>query len=474
MRALLIFLLLILLCRVVPAQETLKQMRSGIKATIDGKEYYIHTIKKGQSLYMISKAYGVEVDEIIRINPEVKKGLVIGQKLRIPVTGGSAEPVIQQTGIPEEKIQQDTLPAPLPCKELPAGTKKTYNIALMLPLFLSEAASMDITGNSEDESNYEPFQFVEFYEGFRIAMDSLERKGDFANIYVYDVVRDTLKTKRILRQEEWKDMNLVIAMIYKWNFHVVADYCRTHKIPVVNPLSERSSIIEGNPYVIKATPGPGSQAGDLCDYLSADFPSANIILIHTADCLEEADRFIQTCKERDLPVSPADGYGDALKLLSREKENVVVVCSNDKVYSLDLITKLHEIRADYPMTLVGLPRWDKIEDYFEADHLVNLKAHFLAPRFVDYEDPGVRKFVRIFQERYATDPDPLAFLGFDIGCYFLSFLRNYGSGSEDCLPGFRLRSLQTDFRFNASPGNGYENRYWVIYKYEDYRLRKVN
>jgi len=152
----------------------------------------------------------------------------------------------------------------------------------------------------------------------------------------------------------------------------------------------------------------------------------------------------------------------------------VVVCSNDKVYSLDLITKLHEIRADYPMTLVGLPRWDKIEDYFEADHLVNLKAHFLAPRFVDYEDPGVRKFVRIFQERYATDPDPLAFLGFDIGCYFLSFLRNYGSGSEDCLPGFRLRSLQTDFRFNASPGNGYENRYWVIYKYEDYRLRKVN
>ena len=91
---------------VLPAQEALKQIRSNVIEKIDGKDYYIHTIKKGQTLYMISKAYGADVNDVIRENPEVKEGIRAEQKIRIPVNK------------PDEPSKKNEKPVPPRQKEL--------------------------------------------------------------------------------------------------------------------------------------------------------------------------------------------------------------------------------------------------------------------------------------------------------------------------------------------------------------------
>ncbi len=51
----------------------------------NGKVYYIHTIKKGQTLYSISRAYGVSEKTIASINPNIKLEVIKpGQTLKIP------------------------------------------------------------------------------------------------------------------------------------------------------------------------------------------------------------------------------------------------------------------------------------------------------------------------------------------------------------------------------------------------------
>ncbi len=59
---------------------------SSVKTQIDGKSYYLHTIKQGQTLYGISKAYGVSVEELTTVNPETSKGLKVGQIIKVPDT----------------------------------------------------------------------------------------------------------------------------------------------------------------------------------------------------------------------------------------------------------------------------------------------------------------------------------------------------------------------------------------------------
>src|SRR5450759_4385453 len=59
--------------------------RSKDKVIISGVPYYIHIVKKGETAYSISRAYGITVEELTRENPPAVYGVNEGQALRIPV-----------------------------------------------------------------------------------------------------------------------------------------------------------------------------------------------------------------------------------------------------------------------------------------------------------------------------------------------------------------------------------------------------
>ena len=79
----LFFLLGMLLAGKVNAQDVVG--RSSEKTIISGREYYMHRIKTGQTLTDLSEIYNVSVEEIERLNPEVKDGLREGHVIGIPV-----------------------------------------------------------------------------------------------------------------------------------------------------------------------------------------------------------------------------------------------------------------------------------------------------------------------------------------------------------------------------------------------------
>lgn len=57
----------------------------------NGKQYYVHTVQKGQTVYSIAKTYDVSIDEIYFENPSSRYGLQIGQKLWIPTINKERE-----------------------------------------------------------------------------------------------------------------------------------------------------------------------------------------------------------------------------------------------------------------------------------------------------------------------------------------------------------------------------------------------
>jgi LysM repeat protein len=59
--------------------------RSKEKVIISGIPYFIHQVKKGETAYSISKAYGITVEVLTTENPPALYGIKAGQALRIPV-----------------------------------------------------------------------------------------------------------------------------------------------------------------------------------------------------------------------------------------------------------------------------------------------------------------------------------------------------------------------------------------------------
>ncbi len=84
-RSWLILLLGVFLLRSLAGQEPVPVERTTNKIILEGKVYYIHVVKPGQTLYAISRAYNISQKEISIENPGVISGLQIGQSLKIPV-----------------------------------------------------------------------------------------------------------------------------------------------------------------------------------------------------------------------------------------------------------------------------------------------------------------------------------------------------------------------------------------------------
>jgi LysM repeat protein len=58
------------------------------KIIIDGKEYYLHKVRKSEGIYRISVSYGVSQKELLEVNPSIAFGLKVGQIVKVPVIKG--------------------------------------------------------------------------------------------------------------------------------------------------------------------------------------------------------------------------------------------------------------------------------------------------------------------------------------------------------------------------------------------------
>lgn len=472
-------------------QEQLKQMRSSVIEKIDGRDFYIHTIRRGQTLYMISKAYGVEVNDIIRENPGVREGIRADQKLKILVPGQKTVTVPKvpaakdKSGAGKEVVaagketitKADSVVAELlPCGVDTTTKKSVYKVALMLPLFLAGVDAIDAV--NADPKIYETtksFQFLPFYEGFRMALDSVEKLGVKIRLYVYDVDKDTAKTRQLLKKPEMKTMDLIFGLLYHSNFQIVAAFAKKNRIYLVNPISERNELVTGNPYVFKVQPSKKAQFDQMAAYMAGAFTDGQVLIIRNGQYgdRDAAELLKKKCQEQDLKVQVVEGQETAIGRYSKDRPNYIVVFSDNQTYTLELLRSLYKLRNEYNLTLIGLPDWSAM-DALESEYLVALKTHMMSRSFIDYDHPEVRRFVQQYQEKYKTDPELLAFQGFDQAFFFLSALNTFGTNIGRCIGEFKVNTMQTRFKFTQSKDSGFENRYWQLFKYENYKLVSVN
>jgi LysM repeat protein len=80
-RSLIIFL--VLLTFGVQGLPQVAVERSKDKIVISGVTYYLHLVKKGETIYSVSKAYGISTEELLKENPPAVGGLREGQSIRI-------------------------------------------------------------------------------------------------------------------------------------------------------------------------------------------------------------------------------------------------------------------------------------------------------------------------------------------------------------------------------------------------------
>ncbi len=285
-------------------------------------DFVYYQAQRKTSLKKVARLYNVDLTTLTANNPSIGKKVISGQVVRIPV-GPQALALAEN-----QKNQETETPANNGNAALEPGTpaaafghcqarphNRTFKVALMVPLYLEETDSLDMTEFMiRQQKNFAPFRFIEFLEGALIASDSLRKQGMNLKLYVYDVDQTLTKTSKVLTHPELKQMDLIIGPFYSRSFDQTALFASHFNIPIVNPLTFRSGILHRYNNVVKVKPRQQAEASQVSHLIKNDYVHDKIFVISQTSY--KSAREVSTLQDSIREVLPDSAYIPNLDLIN--------------------------------------------------------------------------------------------------------------------------------------------------------------
>ncbi len=446
-----------------------------------------HSVEAGETLYSLSVQYSISIESLKQYNPQLQDGLKVGQLLKIPV---DKPPFEESIVILPEQQEKDSLlfirekdSLVKRCDSL--NIKRSYRIALYMPLFLDHTGAIRLKdyegkGKGWPEQEFKAFTYIHFYEGFKLALDSLEKQGLRAEVFVYDTKGDAGVIKNLIRQDEFRTFDLIIGPFKQELVQIVVDAARPLSINVVAPVSYEMNSVIGNPHLIKLHPPVNYQIDRIVDFADDHYRNANIIFVYSASEKQtQLSKTIQQLLARKRGITDTvypwssidydkEGYGGVISKLKEGEHNVVFSLHKGEARINRLLTMLNGKREDYDITVLGSNTWEQYRS-IESRYLNNLNYTSFTDYLVEYDDIRVKAFIRKFTAEYKTWPHRAAFKGFDVGYYFMKALLNYGTNFEYCMNRMDVFTMHNRFHFRKWETNAWQNSWINVYQYRNYK-----
>ncbi len=461
-----------------PAQKVEKQPASPCRE--------MHKVKRKETIFSISRQYGISEKELIDANPELKNGkLKRGKYLCIP-----HKKVVEKKPQLELRIPSNE---ELIAKSQPI-TKKLESIdaALVLPFQLDVAEGQQAL-------------MVEYYEGFLLAIDSLKHEGVNINLHVFDTGERTASLDALLAKPELKQMDVIFGPGHAEHVKPLSDFAKENGIRLVIPFTSKESEVFTNPYIYQINTPQSYLYAQVYKLFADQFAAYNIVFVEINDGKDKTDYIKGLKQELDtrgigyqtipMPeiVEETKGKGEDKKeivtvpgltnALDSTKHNIIIPTSGTNTALTQLLPLIQlVVRTDevpYQVHLFGYPEWQKYyNDHLQAFY--ELDTYFYSSFYTNNLLPSSKAFHNKFRslfnkEMHLTYPK-YGMLGFDTGYYFLRGLSRYGSKLEENLPKYEIVPVQTGFHFErVNNWGGFINKkVFFVHMTRDHELIKID
>ncbi|MEG1765678.1 MAG: LysM peptidoglycan-binding domain-containing protein [Muribaculaceae bacterium] len=320
---------------IIPQKSTLA------KSDNANKNIVFHTIKKGDTLYNISKKYNTTLESLLSLNPGISpESFKIDDVIKIqPDIAKAAPPVAVQTpvtefyayriskddtyysiakkhGVSVEEIMQanphlDKLKKneyiyipkisesnighqdivskevgkeilQIKVKEIydsihPVEKKQSIDVALLLPYMLNSS-------KQDKQANL----YIEFYKGFLIAVDSVRKaENKKINIYTYDTENSLDKVISIISKPELKKMDLIFVPDDTQQIDTIAQFAKKNKINLINSFSIKNEGYTDNEHFFQVNIPHSQMFADVIREFKNKFGDREIIFLTNSSVTEE-------------------------------------------------------------------------------------------------------------------------------------------------------------------------------------------
>jgi len=506
-----------------------KEIEATQAKPVNDEAFLKHRVERGETLYGLAAKYNLRIPEIKKYNPVLEsRNLVAGETILIPkkLTPETVQFEVESEADSIQQIEaffdveELLIEIPESCAQNQFSTfsNKTYEIVLFLPLYLEandtlnretidtmlvdSLAQIDIEvvqdSTVEQVQPKELFKqfyrnsesFVEFYEGVLLAVDSMQKRGMNIKLNVFDTQRKADSIRQFIYSDEFLETDLIIGPIYERVQKEVAKVAAENRIPIISPLASQSVITQNNSYYFQVIPSRNYIAEKTAEMVAEEYFNSNFIVVRTTDyegtpegklvdLIQEKlfnSGFLSTRNGVSFTVYDFKNEGPAglRRIMSRSKENVVYIPSADEGELSVAISNVNNLADDYSITLIGSNRFQNYKS-INVEHFHNLKLRYIAPYWIEYENPATVQLFEKFKNNFGSEPGNIGVQGFDVAFYFLNALNYFGKDFEECLPYLHINLVQGNYHFEkVSEFGGYMNQGVSVISYSrDYEVKRT-
>lgn len=501
-------------------------------------KFYYHKVVKGETFYSIARLYKIKPKRLLKFNEGYAQNqpLAVGAVVKLPlaeidlsvlgeeeieasvgkkqeirperpvrnesvkkVEEASVTDILQDALMQKnEKTEQepeketttvigatDKMEIPDYISEVVMPVDPFVKVALLLPFSakdypvfvdtLVEKMPVQISARSE--------QFISFYEGVLLAVDSLKNQGYKVNLKVFDTERSAEKMYTMVDEIDRFHPDLIIGPVYGSVYKALMDDLTNKNIPVIYPLSSRSEEFGVYPDFIQVNPSMKALTVAMSDWLREEAEEANLVCLNlTGNEVSHSDlEDIRLFKEYMHRIGSMNFYDwntsavplDGLRLqLLPDRENIIILPTTKEAEVSKILPVLSALTDGYRITIVGFPEW---QAFTSVDHetYFKLNTKIFTYSYVDNTTEPAKRFALKYRKYFYTEPNNLAYKAFDMSLYFIELAAKYRDRTLDALEFYPRNGDFSRFYFQKMEGQaGKENQGFYIVNFgSDYRLK---
>ncbi|WP_414646710.1 amino acid ABC transporter substrate-binding protein [Chryseobacterium sp. CFBP8996] len=365
-----------------PVNNNKSKMDSGNERSSAGNshsnqdEYATYTVEQGDTVFSIVNKFGVTIDELIVLNPELSKGLKAGMILKIRKLDAA---YIKKNG--------DAL-----------------SIVLMLPF-----------GYSTNETQYRAMA-TDFLTGAKLAIERNASAGQKLDIKIVDSGNEA-SFKSSLSQINPNNTDLIIGPFFKSNVIDLLDFTKTQKIPVVAPFANSPELYNYSNLIIVETNNQ-TYADKIADEVKSVYSNQKIYIV--ADAKKENANYLKSSLEKNIKNAQITVVNTAAEIqldqnmMTGQSAPVIAILASDndtlgESFSNKVIALSKEVQGIKAFSMYAVPSFDK-----KVDELSQASLVYLMDRKINTDGSFEKEILAAYKSKYCKTPGKYAVIGFDV------------------------------------------------------------
>lgn len=312
---------------------------------------------------------------------------------------------------------------------------KRYTIAVFTPLYLDSA--FDASGEYRYDKYFPKFinPGLEFYEGVKLAADSLRSENAPLTIEIFDTRSASQNLQQQVNSAAMENVGLIIGHVTPAEAKVLAGVALHKSIPFINANLPNDAGINANPSLVILNATLQTHCESIYRYLQRNYPTSPIIIIRKKGQVEDrlhdyfADaekntsglklkvKWINTDDNKPVPFT---------QNIDSTKLTVVIAASLDENFGKGVAQQLAAISNSYHTILIGMPTWDAITDFnrkeYKGLNILYTTSFYNAK--IDKTSAGITSY---FKNTLYSRPSDMVFRGYECIYRFGKLLVEKGS-----------------------------------------------